>query len=87
MLVRRSPVYDHQQTAIFVFDSGRRLGVKISSSHSTSGIETFRCQALAQRKESFTTTRFLEVQLQLLNLKSAVARKQKQEPARQNGPS
>ncbi len=40
-----------------------------------------------QRKESFTTTRFLEVQLQLLNLKSAVARKQKQEPARQNGPS
>jgi hypothetical protein len=45
------------------------------------------CISASQRKESFTTTRFLEVQLQFLNLKLAVARKQKQEPARQNGPS
>ena len=54
MLVRRYSGYDQQETVTFVFNGGHWIDVKISSSRSTSGVETFRCQALAQRKPTFS---------------------------------
>ena len=47
-----APANDQLESATFVIDSGRRLGVKISSSHSPSELDFPLCQALGQRQES-----------------------------------
>ena len=57
---KRGSASDQQGTTTFVLDTSRRLDAKISSSRSTSEIETFRCQALAQRNQTATKGSFLK---------------------------
>ena len=58
-------LYDQQETATIVLDTGHRLDEKAGSSQSRSEIETFRCQALAQRFPTATKGWILEVRSQL----------------------